>query len=84
MVLKKGHLCETESQQGKFDILRSIRYPNIAIRILIVDTHELMKFINIIHRTYMKDRNANVTCPVCGDVTFGDNESSGSRQRLRL
>ena len=82
--IKKGHLCETEAQQGQFDTLWSISFPNIAIRILLVDTHELLRFINTIHRTYRNGRNVNVTCPVCGEVTFDDNESSGSRQRLRL
>ena len=83
--IKSGHICATESLQGKFEILWSICYPNISIRIHKVDTRELLNLINSIHRIYMKDRNANVTCPVCGIVTFDDSlEPSVTRQRLRL
>ena len=83
--IKSGHICATESLQGQFEALWSIRYPNVSIRIIKVDTRELLSQINSIHRIYMRDRNSNVTCPVCGIVTFDDSlEPSVTRQRLRL
>ena len=83
--IKSGHVCATESLQGRFEDRWSIRYPNISIRIIKVDTRELLSQINCIHRIYMRERNSNVTCPICGIVTFDERlVRSATRQRLRL